>query len=257
VDKEGRQYVCEFENSRIQIFDTNGQSLEIIGGPGYAPGQFSNPYAIALDSHGNLYVADSMNHRVQKFIRRKDVAAAQVRKQSAFATLSPIGGYAQIIHSSPKLRFAIVQFCSDCSPCWRQFPLSPRGRVGVRGKAMNFYPTQNNTISLSNCDLLCKAPIGGEGQGEEAACQAIDSLPLSSTGHVSLFPSIVNSPALPNFLPLPQGEGRGEGEQDQLHPGPPGDKPAVVVQRSAFSVESFRSSFSSLKTSSHFGGAFP
>jgi hypothetical protein len=32
---------------------------------------FSNPWSLALDSAGNLYVADSQNHRVQKFIRAK------------------------------------------------------------------------------------------------------------------------------------------------------------------------------------------
>ncbi|HWY76207.1 MAG TPA: hypothetical protein VN281_11355, partial [Verrucomicrobiae bacterium] len=36
--------------------------------------EFGNPYAIALDSKGNLYVADSQNHRVQKFLRRQEVA---------------------------------------------------------------------------------------------------------------------------------------------------------------------------------------
>ena len=34
-----------------------------------APGQFNNPWGVALDSAGNLYVADSQNHRVQKLIR--------------------------------------------------------------------------------------------------------------------------------------------------------------------------------------------
>jgi sugar lactone lactonase YvrE len=70
VDAEGRHYVCEFGNSRIQVFDQDGRWLETIGGPGAAPGRFSNPWSIALDSQGNLYVADSMNHRVQKLLRR-------------------------------------------------------------------------------------------------------------------------------------------------------------------------------------------
>ena len=30
----------------------------------------NNPWSIALDSKGNLYVADSKNHRVQKLIRK-------------------------------------------------------------------------------------------------------------------------------------------------------------------------------------------
>jgi DNA-binding beta-propeller fold protein YncE len=71
VDKEGRQYVCEFGNSRIQVFDAQDRSIEIIGGAGGAPGRFSNPWGVALDSGENLYVADSQNHRVQKLMRRR------------------------------------------------------------------------------------------------------------------------------------------------------------------------------------------
>jgi hypothetical protein len=52
------------------VFDANDQPIEIIGGPGADPGQFSNPWSEALDSAGNLYVADSQNHRVQKLVKR-------------------------------------------------------------------------------------------------------------------------------------------------------------------------------------------
>ena len=71
VDAAGLQFVCEFGNSRVQIFDANDQPLEILGGPGGGSGQFSNPWGLALDSKGNLYVADAMNNRVQKFVRRR------------------------------------------------------------------------------------------------------------------------------------------------------------------------------------------
>src|ERR1043165_10057187 len=69
VDATGYQFVCEFGNSRIQIFDAQDKLVEVLGGVGSAPGHFSNPWSIALDSQGNLYVADSANHRVQKFLR--------------------------------------------------------------------------------------------------------------------------------------------------------------------------------------------
>ena len=36
------------------------------GQPGVQRGQFSYPRGIAVDSHGDIYVADSRNHRIQK-----------------------------------------------------------------------------------------------------------------------------------------------------------------------------------------------
>ena len=76
IDADGRQIVCEFGNSRLQIFDHEDQLIEVIGGAGSDPGQFSNPWSIALDSQGNIIVADSMNHRVQKLWRRKPAGVA-------------------------------------------------------------------------------------------------------------------------------------------------------------------------------------
>lgn len=40
--------------------------IEIIGAFGVRPGEFNSPSGLALDRQGNLYVADALNHRVQR-----------------------------------------------------------------------------------------------------------------------------------------------------------------------------------------------
>jgi hypothetical protein len=37
------------------------------GSQGDGPGEFLNPESIAIDTHNNLYIADTGNHRIQKF----------------------------------------------------------------------------------------------------------------------------------------------------------------------------------------------
>ena len=52
------------------ISATNGSTYEFVlkwGEPGTGEGQFNGLYGMALDSSDNVYVADSLNHRVQKF----------------------------------------------------------------------------------------------------------------------------------------------------------------------------------------------
>ena len=51
--------------NRIMKFSADGSYLETIGETGYAPGQFHEPHAIAMDSQGRLFVADRYNNRIQ------------------------------------------------------------------------------------------------------------------------------------------------------------------------------------------------
>ena len=39
----------------------------VLGQPGSDPRSFSEPSGLTIDSEGNLYVADTFNHRIQKF----------------------------------------------------------------------------------------------------------------------------------------------------------------------------------------------
>ena len=48
-------------------FTPDGKYLRGFGEAGTKPGQFYAPHGIAMDSHGNLYVVDAYNHRIQKF----------------------------------------------------------------------------------------------------------------------------------------------------------------------------------------------
>lgn len=74
VDGQGHLYVLERSNHRIQKFDGEGRFLLMWGSPGSNAGQFSFFVPgtgangdVAVDSQGQVYVADPGNARVQKF----------------------------------------------------------------------------------------------------------------------------------------------------------------------------------------------
>lgn len=73
IDANGNIFVAEQGSHRVQKLDPYGASLAIWGGSGPnpdgsgdAPGEFSSPYDVALDSSGNIYISDWGNSRIQK-----------------------------------------------------------------------------------------------------------------------------------------------------------------------------------------------
>ena len=71
VDSSGNVYVADTGNHRVQKFDSSGTYLTKSGKTdtpfyGSANGEFNSPSGIALDTSGNIYVADTGNNRIQK-----------------------------------------------------------------------------------------------------------------------------------------------------------------------------------------------
>ncbi|MGH3924205.1 MAG: NHL repeat-containing protein, partial [Pseudonocardiaceae bacterium] len=75
VDQLGRLYIADSSNHRIRRVDQNGDITTIAGnGSGGFSGdggqavaaQLNQPHGLALDASGNVYIADTLNHRVRK-----------------------------------------------------------------------------------------------------------------------------------------------------------------------------------------------
>lgn len=69
VDDQGRVFVTDTGNKRIQVFDADGNAINQFGGGGLLEGNLDEPVGLAIDQDGNIYVADTWNQRVQVFDR--------------------------------------------------------------------------------------------------------------------------------------------------------------------------------------------
>jgi len=67
IDHQNNILVSDQSNNTILKFDTNGNFISQFGTAGTGNSQFNAPMGMALDSKGNLYVADSNNSRLQIF----------------------------------------------------------------------------------------------------------------------------------------------------------------------------------------------
>jgi sugar lactone lactonase YvrE len=74
IDRENRQlYVSDIELDQVLVYDADSLKLiRKIGATGHnheltTPGDFAKPTGLAVDSDGNLYVADTLNNRIEVF----------------------------------------------------------------------------------------------------------------------------------------------------------------------------------------------
>ena len=73
IAPDGTIYVADSRNHRIQVFSSDGLLLNVWGSfanalDGDAPGgTFNEPWDVAVAADGAVYVADTFNHRIQKF----------------------------------------------------------------------------------------------------------------------------------------------------------------------------------------------
>ncbi|MFJ9655881.1 NHL domain-containing protein [Streptomyces microflavus] len=75
VDSAGVLYVCDYHNQRVRKITPDGQ-ISTVAGSGVAgfggdggpavTAKLNNPYAVVLNGEGDLFIADSANHRVRK-----------------------------------------------------------------------------------------------------------------------------------------------------------------------------------------------
>ena len=83
VDASGNIYVVDSKNNRVQKLGPDGTPLLTWGKEGGDPGSFKDPCGIAVSADA-VYVADTWNHRIQKFDHDGHLLGPEWRAQVGF-----------------------------------------------------------------------------------------------------------------------------------------------------------------------------
>jgi len=67
VGPDGKVYVSDSGNGRVQVFTPQGRFVRQFGSYGSGKGQFLSPYHLAVDATGDVYVADDQARTLSKF----------------------------------------------------------------------------------------------------------------------------------------------------------------------------------------------
>jgi len=64
INPRGSVYVTDMGESTLNVFDTLGKFQKTLGKFGNSGLSFNQPQAVSVDSQGNLFIADTNNHRI-------------------------------------------------------------------------------------------------------------------------------------------------------------------------------------------------
>ena len=108
IDSRGNVYIADTDNHRIRKVDANGIITTVVGSGDPDQGAFfgdggvgtqarlNRPSAIAIDQRGNIYIADTDNHRIRKVDSRGVIATIAGMGQNGFAGDGGAGTQAQL-----------------------------------------------------------------------------------------------------------------------------------------------------------------
>ena len=129
VNQSGEILVAE--GGGISIFSPTEEKLRSFGSQGSGPGQFNHPHGVTVDDDGNILVADSVNHHIQKFT-------------SDNKHITSVGSY-----GSNHLQFS--------------HPISVA--ISPLTKKIAISDSLNHRVQILNPDMTFNSSIGSEGSG--------------------------------------------------------------------------------------------
>ncbi len=100
VDNDGYLYVSDFEADEVIVMDRIGQVKKTIGFKGIGEGGLLGPEYLIFDDDDNLYVADSGNHRINKYKKNGDILFSFGNKDNSDGKLKQPAG---IFYSDNKI----------------------------------------------------------------------------------------------------------------------------------------------------------
>ena len=152
--KGGEVVVSEWERHCVSVFSPSGERLRSFGTRGSGLGQFDHPSGVAMDGEGNILVADSENHRIQKLaMDGRFLAASPAKFLGPQKIASPIG-------------------------------------IALNSKKNQIYVIQNHCCHILNSDLTFFSTFGKEGSGKgqfkeprDVACDSTGKVYVADTGN--------------------------------------------------------------------------
>jgi len=89
ADRNGNIYVADTGNSAVKVISPDGKIAKVLGGRGTGGGQFNEVFGVAVNSKGEVFVADPGNKKIHKFSAMPAGEFIKDKKVAGWQTSSP------------------------------------------------------------------------------------------------------------------------------------------------------------------------
>jgi sugar lactone lactonase YvrE len=167
VDAKG--FVYALDGARIQKFTADGKLVSAFGDqgapPSADPGKFNEPLDLAADRDGNIYVADSQNHRVQKFTSDGTLVSANFSPGAVSVATDPSGQ-----HFYANEGGSVAEYSLD-GQLLARIPVGSNDKIAVDGRGNVYVDRRTPVVGVSEYSplgtLLASFGAGvGDGPGQ-------------------------------------------------------------------------------------------
>jgi hypothetical protein len=142
AEDEGRVYVADYDNGRVQRFLRFGDFRIAWGSGGSGNGQFDNPMGVAIGPFDTVFVTDRGNDRVQKFsLSGAFVDRGGARERATDSSTIPTGSRStRGLHSRWERSTSPTRATTGSRSSTPRAPSSPSGEATARATGGSGFP---------------------------------------------------------------------------------------------------------------------
>jgi DNA-binding beta-propeller fold protein YncE len=190
VDEEGNVFVADTMNDRVQIFDADGEFVQMFGRQGITPGTFMRAKGIAVDRDGHIYVTDAEFNNVQVFDQEGQPLAVFGTRGTDPGQFSLVTGICIdarnriLVADQWKARVQVFRYVTDEEADAQRKPQTSAPRPASGPQATNFSSASAEVTGLYRVGASRHVAQARSGQACRSSCSTQQVVQL--TDHFSL-----------------------------------------------------------------------